>query len=258
MELTMERVDLVTEAERLVAAAQEHGVVARMLGGVAVAMRCPTARTEPFARDYSDLDVVIRQRDRAQIDAVLGELGFTGDRAFNARFGNERRCYHREDGLKLDVFVECFSMCHDVPLDADRIEIDSRTVPLAELLLTKAQIVELNHKDAQDLFVLFHDHEPAGDDGGINTERAGEVCARDWGLWRTVTGTLLALREALPSIEAAPHAREQVAKRAQNMIEALEATPKSRKWKLRSRVGERKQWYVLPEEPNEAVDLREL
>ena len=44
----MERVDLVTEAERLVAAAQEHGVVARMLGGVAVAMRCPTARTEPW------------------------------------------------------------------------------------------------------------------------------------------------------------------------------------------------------------------
>jgi Uncharacterised nucleotidyltransferase len=258
MELTMERLDLVTEAERLVAVAAERGVVARMLGGVAVAMRCPTARTEPFLRDYSDLDVVIRQSDRNQIDAVLGELGFEGDRAFNARFGNERRCYHREDGLKLDVFVECFSMCHDVPLDADRLGIDDRTVPLAELLLTKAQIVELNEKDANDLFVLFHDHAPADDDRGINEARAGEVCARDWGLWRTVTGTLQALRDAVARIDAAPEARVQVSARAQRMVEALEAAPKSRKWKLRSRVGERKQWYVLPEEPNEAVDLREL
>jgi hypothetical protein len=258
MELTMERVDLVTEAVRLVSVAQERGVVARMLGGIAVAMRCPTARTEPFVRDYSDLDVVIRQRDRNEIDGVLGELGFDGDRAFNARFGNERRCYHREDGLKLDVFVECFSMCHDVPLDAERIEIDERTVPLAELLLTKAQIIELNDKDANDLFVLFHDHAPADDDRGINTSRVGEVCARDWGLWRTVSGTLQSLRDAVSHIDAPAAAREEVSRRAQRVVEALEAAPKSRKWKLRSRVGERKQWYVLPEEPNEAVDLREL
>jgi hypothetical protein len=258
MELTMERVDLVAEAERLVSVANERGVVARMLGGIAVAMRCPTARTDAFARSYSDLDVVIRQSDRGRIDEVLGELGFTGDRAFNARFGNERRCYHREDDLKLDVFVECFSMCHDVPIDGDRLALDDRTVPLAELLLTKAQIVELNDKDARDLFVLFHDHDVAEDDRGINARRVSEVCGCDWGLWRTVTGTLHALREAIPGIDAAAEARRLVDERVARLLEALDAAPKSRKWKLRSRVGERVQWYVLPEEPNEAVDLREL
>ena len=45
---------------------------------------------------------------------------------------------------------------------------DDSTVPLAELLLTKAQIVELNDKDACDLFVLFHDYDVSTDDSGIN------------------------------------------------------------------------------------------
>jgi hypothetical protein len=254
----MERTDLVAEAEQLVSVAGAQGVVARMLGGIAIAMRCPTARTEAFARSYSDLDAVIRERDRNRIDEVLGALGFTGDRAFNARFGNERRCYHRDDGLKLDVFVESFSMCHEVPLDAERLELDERTVPLAELLVTKAQIVELNDKDAHDLFVLFHDHEITDDDSGINVAWVGEVCARDWGLWRTVGGTLRALREAVGRIEAPAAVHALVEQRIDRVLGALDAAPKSRKWKLRGRVGERVQWYVLPEEPNEAVDLREL
>jgi hypothetical protein len=32
------------------------------------------------------------------------------------------------------------------------------------------------------------------------------------------------------------------------MSEALEQAPKSRRWKLRDRIGERKRWYELPEE----------
>ena len=40
-----------------VQAANEAGVTLRLLGGVAVALRCPSARgAGPLARDYSDLD----------------------------------------------------------------------------------------------------------------------------------------------------------------------------------------------------------
>lgn len=42
------------------------------------------------------------------------------------------------------------------------------------------------------------------------------------------------------------------------LLAEMEAAPKSRKWKLRNRVGDRVPWYVLPEEPNEAIDLRAL
>jgi hypothetical protein len=250
--------DLIEEAKQLVNAGAEHGTAVRMLGGVAIALRCPTALTPTFAREYSDLDAVVPSQHRNQVDEVASDIGLEADRAFNAQRGNERRCYYRSDGLKLDVFVETFSMCHDVPLGAERLKLHESTVPLAELLLTKAQIIELTDKDAGDLFVLFHDHDVTTDDTGISSSRIGELCGQDWGLWRTVTGTLRQLEEAVAHIDTTPEERAVVTQRIESLLQAMDAAPKSRKWKMRNRVGDRIQWYVLPEEPNQAVDLRTL
>ena len=250
--------DLIAEARQLVKAGSDSGTTVRMLGGIAIAMRCPTAQTPSFKREYSDLDAVVPYRERKQVDAVAAQVGLEADRAFNAQRGNERRCYYRSDGLKLDLFVEKFSMCHDVPLGADRLSIDDSTVPLAELLLTKAQIVELTDKDAGDLFVLFHDHDISTDDSGINHLRIGEICGQDWGIWRTVSGTLKQLEAAVAHINTTDEERALVTSRIERLLTEMQAAPKSRKWKMRSRVGDRVQWYVLPEEPNEAVDLRAL
>jgi hypothetical protein len=250
--------DLIAEAEQLVKAGAENGTMVRMLGGIAIAMRCPTAHTPNFKREYSDLDAVVPYQQRSQVDQVASQIGLEADRAFNAHRGNERRCYYRSDGLKLDMFVEKFSMCHDVPLGADRLSINGSTVPLAELLLTKAQIVELTDKDAGDLFVLFHDHDVSADESGISYVRIGEICGHDWGIWRTVSGTLKQLEAAVAHINTTDEERALVTGRIERLLAEMDAAPKSRKWKMRSRVGERKQWYVLPEEPNEAVDLRAL
>jgi hypothetical protein len=250
--------DLIVEAEQLVKAGADSGTTVRMLGGIAIAMRCPTALTPNFKREYSDLDAVVPYDQRGQVDAVAAQVGLEADRAFNAQRGNERRCYHRPDGLKLDVFVEKFSMCHDVPLGADRLSINESTVPLAELLLTKAQIVELTDKDAGDLFVLFHDHDLSTDESGINSVRVGEICGQDWGIWRTVSGTLRQLVDAVAHINTSDAERALVTERIERLLGEMEAAPKSRKWKMRNRVGDRVAWYVLPEEPNEAVDLRAL
>jgi hypothetical protein len=250
--------DLLDEARQLVKAGADNGTTVRMLGGIAIAMRCPTAMTPTFARQYSDLDAVVPSQQRNQVDQVAAEIGLEGDRAFNAQRGNERRCYHRADGLKLDVFVETFSMCHDVPLGADRLSLHDSTVPLAELLLTKAQIVELTDKDACDLFVLFHDYDLSSNDSGINEVRIGEICGQDWGLWRTVTGTLKQLEDAVAHINATAEERSLVTDRIERLLESMDTAPKSRKWKMRNRIGDRVQWYVLPEEPNEAIDLRTL
>ena len=254
----IQRMDLIDEARQLVQAGAESGTTVRMLGGIAIAMRCPTALRPPFARPYSDLDAAVASDQRNQVDQVAAGLGLEADRAFNAQRGNERRCYHRSDGLKLDVFVERFSMCHEVPLAGERFAMHKTTVPLAELLLTKAQIVQLTDKDAGDLFVLLHDHDVTTDDSGINQQRVGELCGQDWGLWRTVGGTLRQLEEAVAHIETSDEERALVTGRIQRVLDVMDEAPKSRKWKMRNRVGDRVQWYVLPEEPHEAVDLRTL
>src|ERR1700721_2344261 len=125
----MRPMNLIDEAQHLLHAGEEQNVPVRMLGGIAIAMRCPTAKIAPFAREYSDLDAVILSADRSRIDDVAGRLGLEGDRAFNAQRGNERRCYHRADGLTLDVFVEKFSMCHAVPLGARLLTTQQSTLP---------------------------------------------------------------------------------------------------------------------------------
>jgi len=84
-------------------------------------------------------------------------------------------------------------MCHEIPF-GDRLEVQDRTVPLAELLLTKLQIIELNEKDVRDTLLLAHGHEVADRDGdAINGARIAALCAADWGLWRTITANVEAV-----------------------------------------------------------------
>jgi hypothetical protein len=88
--------------------------------------------------------------------------------------------------------------------------------------------------------------------------RIGEICGQDWGIWRTVSGTLRQLEDAVSHINTTDEERALVTDRIERLLAEMEAAPKSRKWKLRNRVGDRVAWYVLPEEPNEAIDLRAL
>jgi hypothetical protein len=139
---------------------------------------------------------------------------------------------------------------------ADRLSIKESTVPLAELLLTKAQIVQLTDKDARDLFVLSHDHDLSADDSAINYLRIGDICGQNWGIWRTVTGTLGQLEIAVAHINTTDAERALVTDRIERLLVEMDSALKSRKWKLRSRIGGREQWYALPDEPNEAIGLR--
>jgi hypothetical protein len=110
---------------------------------------------------------------------------------------------------------------------------------VADLLLTKLQIVELNPKDAQDTRVLLAEHELGKGPGDhVDVAYMSSVLASDWGLWRTVTGTLATLARMHPDVSARVH----------ELDEAFERAPKSRSWRLRARIGERKRWYELPDE----------
>jgi hypothetical protein len=147
------------------------------------------------------------------------------------------------------VFIESFRMCHEIGL-GDRLALEPRTLPLAELLLTKLQIIELNEKDVRDTVLLLHGHDVAGDDGGdaISAERIAELCGSDWGLWRTITGNLESCRERIGDYALAPEEGERVGARIDALLAAIETAPKSRGWRRRAKVGERKPWYELPEE----------
>ena len=96
--------------------------------------------------------------------------------AFNALHGTERLLFF-DDGneRQVDVFVGGFKMSHEVPV-AERLELEPDTLPLAELLVTKLQIAELNEKDVRDALALFHGHGVDERDGdAINSARVAQI-----------------------------------------------------------------------------------
>ena len=216
----------------------------RLLGGVAVNVRSrglPPALT----RQYKDLDFATAKKSSGDLQKLLRDLGYEPHVGFNAMNGKERLLfYDNPNERQVDVFVSSFRMCHEIPLEK-RLTVDEDTVPLAELLLTKLQIIELNEKDVRDTVAILLEHEVTDDDAGVNVTQFASLCCEDWGLCRTITQNLVSVREQLRAYEVD---REVVATRLDALLARIEGTPKSRSWRMRAKIGDRKRWYELPEE----------
>jgi hypothetical protein len=239
--------DVVSEGERLIARASADGVPLRLLGGVGMRLRAPGELAPVFRRTYADLDFVTAKKAARRSAELFRTEGYEPHVAFNALHGGERMLFFDNDhDRQVDVFVGAFSMCHKIPLDG-RIEVDPISIPLAELLLTKLQVVELNEKDVRDALALLHDHEVGDEDGDLlNASRVASLCAADWGLWRTITQNLVSCRAFAQTYDVPD--RERLDGRLGSLLERIDAEPKSRGWRMRAKIGDRKRWYDLPEE----------
>src|SRR5215203_4221608 len=246
--MTTTLADIVAEGERLLDLADEAGLPLRLLGGVAVRLRAPDI-PPALDRDYKDLDFAVHKKGAGALDDLLRSAGYEPHVTFNAMNARERALYlDASNGRQVDVFIHSFRMCHEIPL-GDRLKIEPRTVPLAELLLTKLQIIELNEKDVRDTVLLLAGHDIGEQDGdAVNGARIAELCGDDWGLWRTITGNLEDCRTRVDAYDVDAETRERVVRRVGRLLERIEAEPKSRGWRRRAKVGERKRWYDLPEE----------
>jgi hypothetical protein len=138
-----------------------------------------------------------------------------------------------------------FSMCHGIPI-AERLHRDPLTVPLAELLLTTLQIVQLDQRDETDIDTLCFHHDLG--DPGIEAGVIADLCARDWGLWRTCRQTIERCLADLGSYPFADAQRAVISDRLRRLWEQIDAAPKSSKWRMRNRVGDRVRWHEEPEE----------
>jgi len=248
-------IDPVSEAERILAAAHADRVVVRVTGGVAVALHAP-AMPDALKRPYQDIDLVCRFADAGKAAALLTKLGYEANERFNKMNAATRMVfYDNEHGKQIDVFVGEFVMCHRIPI-AGRLDVDDRTVPLAELLLTKLQVVRLNPKDLKDIWAIMVDHDTADhDNDAINIDFVAHLLARDWGLWRTSQGTIELARSRLPSSGLEPSQQATIDARLGRLWSRVEEEPKTLRWRARARLGEHAQWFQEPEEIAHAETL---
>jgi hypothetical protein len=224
----------VTEAVAIVDQHAERDGVTRILGGVGVVLHCPS--DGGFHREPEDIDLVVSRRGAGALEAVLVERGYSANARFNAMHGDRRRQFQGPAG-KVDVFVGAFAMCHKLELER-RLAAESPTLTASDLVLTKLQVVELTEKDMLDLRLLLESHEVgAGPGDWIDADYIASVLADDWGYWRTASGTLEQVTAAAPALSA----------KADQLWKRVEDEPKTRRFKVRAKVGERRRWYELPE-----------
>jgi hypothetical protein len=231
----------------------------RAIGGIAVRLHSPQAAQLPaLRREYADLDFVTSIADNTPVRHLLTELGFTPNTRFNDLQGKTRMLfYDPEEDCQIDVLIGVFRMCHTLPLAPKTLEMERWTLPLAELFLTKCQIVNLNGKDVKDIVALLLEH-PLGssDDETINQDRIVQVLSSDWGFFTTVTKNLGRVGELVGDLGLSPDQKEQVKSRIEEVESLLRSSPKSLGWELRAMVGERLRWYDEPEEAaREAIKL---
>lgn len=241
--------DIVAETHRIVLAAEEQGIMIRLLGGLAVRLHAESATHRGLDRPYADIDFMTDKAGGRRISSFMEGLGYVPNRNFNLLNGHERMLFHDEThSRQVDVFVHSFLMCHRIPI-ANRLSVEPVTLPLAELLLTKLQIVQMNEKDVRDICALLLDH-PAGsnDRETINVDIIAALCADDWGLWKTVTLSLRKVEDFLDAFSLTDYERQLILGRIATIRDAIEAAPKPLKWKMRDKIGERVIWYELPEE----------
>jgi hypothetical protein len=226
------------------------GLSARLLGGLAIWLRCPSVRTGPFARAYLDMDFAVTTAASKPFKALLLAEGYVPDQFFNGLHGATRLFYQAPSGeWSIDVVIDELTMSHKLDLRA-RLDQAAPTLALADLLLTKLQVWQITRKDLGDALCLLADHGLGDNDAiveGVSLPRIRAVLGNDWGFCHTVERNLRKVAE-LWSEEGLPNVPHDVATQVGALQRAIADAPKSMAWRLRSRVGERVRWYETPEE----------
>jgi hypothetical protein len=235
------------ELQRILATSESHGVTLRVIGSLAFQMHCPNYGylQAALGRAYTDIDFAGYQNESKQVKEMMQQLGYEEIREVFIVSEGDRAIFHQTNGsLHVDVFYDKLDFSNFISCN-NRLEVDSPTIPLAELLLEKMQIYQINEKDIIDTIMLLLEH-PLGDndDEVINIKRVAELLSKDWGLWRTTTMNLEKVKQMAGHYEQlGDDEQARVVTQVERSLQQIEEEPKSRGWKLRARVGDRIKWY---------------
>jgi hypothetical protein len=235
------------EALRVTAAGKEKGVPLRVIGALAFHHHCPQFGyiQAKLKRVYTDIDFAAYGNQSKQIRQLFVSLGYDEDVEINSFHAEAGRLIFNnpQSHIHADVFMDRLNFCHPIPWKG-RLEVDYPTIPLAELVLEKMQIVKINEKDIIDTIMLLREHEVAGDDADhINSNRVAELCAHEWGLWRTTSMNLEKVVAFLPHYELTEEDTTVVSERVAALLRFMDDYPKGAKWRLRARVGDKVKWF---------------
>ena len=256
--------DFAEEAVRIAEEARKENLTLRILGATAFRIHSPKNLKihDALKRTLSDIDFAGYSKERDDIERLFtGRLGFESVRAAVTPGLFVGRCiFIDKSGSRphVDVFLDKLDFNHVIDFNG-RLELDFPTIPLADLLLEKLQIVHINEKDIKDSILLLLEHVVGeGDSETISMQRIVKLMAENWGFYYTSTMNLKKLEKFLTRYDTlTEEQRNTVSSRIEKLLQAIENVPKTLRWKLRARVGTSKIWYNEVEEVERAEHLRD-
>ena len=241
----------IDEAKRIIDSANEKKIVLRVLGAIAFRLHCPKFRhILENIRHITDIDLVAYGKQMNQVEKYFIDLGYElRPPSFAALAARRRIFYDRDRGIVVDVFFDKLEMCHVIDFKG-RLEVDYPTIPLAEMLLEKLQIVQITEKDVKDVIILLREHEIGErDDETINAKYIAKIFAKDWGFYYTATTNLKKIKQLLGPFDAlTDEDKKDVESKIDKLLDIIEKEPKSLGWKMRAKIGTKKIWYRKVEE----------
>lgn len=244
---------MVAEARRIIAGAEERNLHLRLLGAMAFQIKCPKYNylSRKLNRILTDLDFAGYSREGKKVAEMMREFGYADDPNITAFFGHRRMIWNnKSNGHHADIFFDKLEMNHDIPFEK-RLDIEDLTIPLADMLLEKLQIVQINEKDIIDTLMILREHAVGNGHSPktIDASYVSTLLSGDWGFYYTVTTNLQKVKDRLPQFgELTEEDRGDISGKIGELLTRIEKEPKALSWKIRARVGPKRKWYKDVEE----------
>ncbi|MFQ6125236.1 MAG: hypothetical protein ACE5R6_11630 [Candidatus Heimdallarchaeota archaeon] len=251
---------IINEAMIISDKTQKAGLTLKILGAGAIRIHCSNFASlhKAMKRTLTDIDFVAPKKQKKDVLKFMETLGYGMDRHMRYVMTISERYILTKPGwgVHVDIFLDKLDMCHLIDLRS-RMHLDHPTIPLADLLLEKTQIVQINEKDIKDVIVLLREHNiGAGEVETINAQYIADLLSKDWGFYYTVTTNLKKIEEFLIKYDVLTEDDVlDVKTKIQTLQDKIEQKPKSRRWKMRAKVGSKKKWYKDVEEVYEREEL---
>lgn len=266
----------IKESEKIVDQANKEGLTLRILGGLAIAMHCKnqvdfakklgrTGTGVVAGQEYSDIDFVAYRKYRDKLKEFFNKIGYVKRRATLSSAASERQIYYHPKGwFYVDVFFDQLLVANH-PIDfRGRLELDYPTITATDMLLEKVQMWEaFGVKDLKDCLLLLLSHEVKNfDKDAINSSYVAKLLAQDWGFWYTTMTNLQNIKRFVSELDKlgaeakieptliSERERTDIGLKIDELVKYVEAEPKSFGWKMRAKVGTKKQWYCHVERPD--------
>src|SRR5512147_1402812 len=197
-----------TEARRLTDEAQRQGMLLRVMGPIALHFYFPEyvdlyRRMERLGeRVFTDIDYASYGKFRNKMVPFFEQNGYSLEKRAAMISGGARLIFFGDRVPMIDVFYDRLDYNHPIEYKG-RLEIHPYCVSLADLLLQKLQIVQINDKDLKDaMLLLLAAKVGEADDGMINAKYVAKLMSEDWGFYYTSTTNLERIGTAVDGVSA--------------------------------------------------------